>query len=270
MEMTQKCSLCKLVKPASGFYKSKTSRSGFRSSCKACHTRRDKEVSRPPEYRVWVRMRSRCRDRNHTAYKYYGGRGITICERWGNFASFYSDMGPRPSSKHQIDRIDNDGNYEPENCRWVLPVINMRNNSRAIFSIEKAREIRRAIILGTSTIADLARKYETTEHYIHVIRRNERWREVDKNGEYCQAPRESPATPPTTKDPLPGENANGGSYKMRFGKHQGKCLRQVPAAYLLWLVEQEWSKKFKPIHDYVDRWRDSLIKKQAEKLGKVS
>jgi hypothetical protein len=102
-------------------------------------------------------MRTRCFNPRHIAFDRYGGRGITICDRWlgkNGFQNFLADMGLAPGPKHSIDRIDNDGPYSPENCRWVTPkeqAENRRDNNK--------------LSLGerTKTLAAWAREFEIPE-----------------------------------------------------------------------------------------------------------
>jgi hypothetical protein len=92
-------------------------------------------LSNTSEWRIWAGMRRRCRDERLPQYPLYGGRGIKVCERWGSFDNFYEDMGPRPSTGHSLDRIDNDGDYEPSNCKWATQ-LEQQNNKSTSHNIE--------------------------------------------------------------------------------------------------------------------------------------
>lgn len=111
------------------------------TSC-GCHKqeqlkeRTDTQWCRTPEYKVWSGMKRRCNNPNSKSYKDYGSRGIKLCAKWDDppygFLEFYKDMGKRPSEKHEIERINNEGNYESGNCKWVLRAENAKNKRNNI------------------------------------------------------------------------------------------------------------------------------------------
>lgn len=97
--------------------------------------------TRSSEYSIWVAMKQRCCNPNNSAYQHYGGRGITVCQGWlDSFIAFYKSVGPRPTSKHSIDRINNDGNYEPSNVRWATKTQQLANRRPYIRRIKSFQE----------------------------------------------------------------------------------------------------------------------------------
>ena len=107
--------------------------SGHTRSC-GCHQRdvigsisRAHGMYGSPEHVSWNRMHQRCTNKKNNRFDNYGGRGITVCNRWQKSENFYADMGDKPTPKHSIDRIDNDGNYEPANCQWATPLEQAHN-----------------------------------------------------------------------------------------------------------------------------------------------
>lgn len=142
-----------------------------------------------PEYRAWQGMRSRCGLPTNKDWARYGGRGISVCERWGVFENFLADMGRRPSPGHSLDRVDVNGNYEPGNCRWATwsqqrlnqrrvlagePSVRGQQHGSAKLTDAKVIEIFRDARSHTAIAAD----YGVDRKTVSAIKHRKTWRHV--------------------------------------------------------------------------------------------
>lgn len=133
-------------------------------------------------------MLSRCRNPKHVGYKYYGGRGIKVCERWLKFENFLADMGERPLGL-MIDRIDNDGDYDKSNCRWVT-AIEQLNNRRGVHQLMFRGETKsisqwaKHIGIHTATLFWRIRKWPLEQALTKPVRRKQKRENVKVVGTY--------------------------------------------------------------------------------------
>jgi hypothetical protein len=137
-----------------------------------------KKVPHEPEYEAYHSMMQRCYTVTSKAFCNYGERGISVCDRWReSYANFRSDMGPRPSPKHSLDRIDNSGNYEPRNCRWATNTEQNRNKRGVVLNGNSVKTIRLLAKSGLGNSA-IARDVGVSAGAISAAVRRETWKDV--------------------------------------------------------------------------------------------
>jgi hypothetical protein len=129
-----------------------------------------KKTNKRSEYRSWQMMKSRCLNKNSPEFPNYGGRGITVCERWVNsFENFLEDMGDKPTVRHSIDRFPNkDGNYEPSNCRWATDLEQVKNRSYTVWvdyegEIMTAADFKRKLGIKSQWVLTLLKRMTVKE-----------------------------------------------------------------------------------------------------------
>lgn len=134
-------------------------------------------MTKTPEWHIWKDMLQRCRNKNSPYFQAYGGRGICVCKKWEeSFVQFFKDMGNRPKGK-QLDRIDNNLGYSPENCRWATPEENGQNRRTCKLKIDDVI----SIFNSSETNTALSKKYGVSRSTIIDIKKRKKWKNVTEN-----------------------------------------------------------------------------------------
>jgi len=133
------------------------------------------KTTKSPTYNSWWHMLARCRNPNMPYYDKYGGRGIKVCERWRSFEAFLADMGERPFGM-TLDRLDNEGDYSPDNCRWATRATQQQNRRCNKITTESAAHIRKLVLEAGLTRVEVARRYSVHVSTIENIVAGRAWK----------------------------------------------------------------------------------------------
>lgn len=170
----KQCPKCKETKSLSEFHRNRSKKDKYNIHCKECRV-----ISS-----MWGSMKNRCYSPNHPYFKNYGGRGITICKEWReNFQVFYNWTTKNGYKKElTIDRRNNNGNYTPENCRFVTHTVNIRNRPSTKLNIKKVKMIRKLLAQGNLLQREIAKIFNIGKTTISKINLGKRWIEIKRGG----------------------------------------------------------------------------------------
>lgn len=155
----------------------KTTSCGCQKTNKLVQANTTHGLSKTRIYKIWAGMIQRCTNTKRTAHKYYGGRGIQVCDRWREFANFFEDMGEPPSDKYSLERANNDKGYGPENCEWATAETQSRNNRNCKLKKEQVLAIKKDLASGEK-ITHVAEAFQVSESLIRAIKNKGVWRDV--------------------------------------------------------------------------------------------
>lgn len=181
--MIRKCEVKGCIKPARdmkmcAMHYARWKRNGDPGGPEKLHTSYGQKMGNTKIYHTWRSMLTRCLNPEHASYSRYGGRGIQVCDEWQkSFLAFSRDMGEPPGPQYQIDRIDNDGNYDPGNCRWVLSIENVRKRSSTKVNAEIVRKIKFLKNQGTLH-KEIARRFGISRSNVEHILHGRTWKDL--------------------------------------------------------------------------------------------
>jgi len=151
---------------------------GKRNKTCGCKLLDHKEIKSKRLYFCWKNIHIRCKYKSYNRYNRYGGRGIKVCSEWSNYLIFQEwSLNNGYNNNLQIDRINNNGNYEPSNCRWVLPIINHRNSSNVKLNIGYIKSIKYKYKQGNTPL-ELSEQYNITRRQVYNILNNKHWQTI--------------------------------------------------------------------------------------------
>ena len=204
----KRCTKCKEIKSLTEFYQDKNRKDKHCLSCKKCHKKnyienRERIQIRKKElygknkekikerwmnkkkkynglYGIWRDMKNRCFNPNGKAFNRYGGRGITVCKEWQNsFQAFYEWAKDKHRKRYQIDRRNNDGNYCPENCRFITQIENIRNCSATKLNVKKVKEIKILLKENKLTHLEIGKMFGVRDTAITKINTRKTWTNIN-------------------------------------------------------------------------------------------
>jgi len=181
----KKCSKCNNLLNLDCYCKNKATKDGYNFHCRLCAKKKWRDDYRKLKlktdglYVVYQNIKTRCNNKNYHLYHRYGGRGVNVCAEWGlDFNSFF-EWAKNNGYKEglQIDRTNNNGNYEPSNCRFVTPQVNSQNRINTKLNENSVRKIREMIKAG-ETVNDISKNYNVSESCIYRIITEKTWKNI--------------------------------------------------------------------------------------------
>ena len=181
----KRCSMCGKIKFITEFYRDKYKKDKHTHCCKNCsEVKKSKWLLEMKKkfnglYTVWRNIKRRCYSVNSFDFKWYGERGITVCKEWRNsFQAFYDWAKDKHKKELEIDRLNNNGNYCPENCRFITHTENMRNSSSAKLNVEKVRKIRELLKKGKLSQEKIGKIFGVEQAVISKVKLKVSWADV--------------------------------------------------------------------------------------------